>query len=172
MTAAESYFLQAEAYVSGIVIPGGSDDVTSFRNGVTASFNFLYTLPDLSVTGLPAADAARYMDVTNAGNYLADYSSASGNLEKLEAITTQKYIALNYIHSHEGWNEFRRTGYPKVAESGRTGTNTFASIVSNQTFRPDGLPTRVLYPTSEAQYNPANLPSGIDPFTNLIFWAK
>src|SRR5260221_117578 len=29
MTAAESYFLQAEAYVTGIVIPGGSDDVTS-----------------------------------------------------------------------------------------------------------------------------------------------
>ena len=172
MTAAESYFLQAEANVTGIIIPGGSDDVTSFRNGVTASFNFLYTLPDLSVSGSPVADAITYMDTTNVGNYLAHYQSASGNLQKLEAIITQKYIALNYIHSHEGWNEFRRTGYPRVAEGGRTATNTFASIVSNQTFRPDGLPTRVLYPTSEAQYNPANLPSGIDPFTKLIFWAK
>ncbi len=115
-----------------------------------------------------ATDASSYA-TSNAGNYLADYSSATTTAQKLEAIITQKYIALNFIHSHEGWNEYRRTGYPIV--TGATAKTTFASIKSQST-RPDKLPTRLLYPVSEARYNPANSPQDISSFTSVIFWAK
>ncbi|MBS1487290.1 MAG: SusD/RagB family nutrient-binding outer membrane lipoprotein [Bacteroidetes bacterium] len=171
-TAAESYFLQAEAALVGITIPGSPTDAASFANGITASFNYLYSLPNgTQAVGLNyAADAAAYI-TANAGNYLADYSSASTTAQKLEAIITQKYIALNFIHSHEGWNEYRRTTYPHVATVGPTARTSFASIKSQST-RPDKLPTRLLYPVTEARYNPENVPQNISPWTSLIFWAQ
>jgi len=89
--------------------------------------------------------------------------------KKLEAIITQKYIALNFIHSHEGWNEYRRTGYP--ISTGSSAVTSFASIKSQST-RTDKLPTRLLYPVTESRYNPANVPKEITPFTSTIFWAK
>jgi len=30
----------------------------------------------------------------------------------------------------------------------------------------------LLYPVTEARYNPANVPTGITPFASTIFWAK
>jgi hypothetical protein len=99
-----------------------------------------------------------------------NYSLATTPAQKLEAIITQKYIALNFIHGHEAWNEYRRTHYPTVVAGG-TATQTFASSVSEST-RADKLPTRIMYPTSEGSYNSENVPSGINPFTSLIFWAQ
>ena len=49
-------------------------------------------------------------------------------------------------------------------------TQSFASLLSQST-RPDQLPTRILYPASEYSYNAANVPTGISPYTSLIFWA-
>jgi hypothetical protein len=170
LTAAESYFLQAEAAVRSIAIPGSPSDATSFANGISASFQYLYSLPNGSqATGTDyAADAASYLS-NNSSSYLANYSSATTTAQKIEAIITQKYIALNFIHSHEGWNEYRRTGYPTV--SGTGAKTTFASIKSQST-RADKLPTRLLYPVTEARYNPANVPQNISPFTSLVFWAQ
>ena len=70
---------------------------------------------------------------------------------------------------HEAWNEYRRTGYPRVTGSGPT--QTMASNVSVST-RPDKMPTRVLYPTSEFNTNAENVPKDINKFSSLIFWAK
>ncbi len=168
LTAAESHFLQAEAMVAGIVIPGGGSAASHFDDGIAASFQYLYQLPDKTYAGNYAADAATYI-ADNNSSYLVNFSLASSADQKIEAIITQKYIALNYVNSQEGWNDYRRTGYPIV--SGTGATRTFASIVSQST-RPDRLPTRILYPSSEAQYNPANNPGGISPFTSTIFWAK
>ncbi len=167
-TLAESYFLQAEGALVGI--PVGTTDAVSFNNGIVASFKYLYALPNGSQTvgSDYAGDATDYLAI-NAGNYLADYSAAASNTEKWEAIITQKYIALNFIHSHEGWNEYRRTGFPVSA--GSAANTSFASIKSQAT-RPDKLPTRLLYPVTESRYNPANLPGDISPLTSLIFWAK
>ncbi len=167
-TAAESYFLQAEAAVIGLAIPGGAGPSASFNNGIVASFNYLYQMPNGTVVGDPAGDAATYI-ANNAGNYLVDFTAANTTDKQLEAIITQKYIALNFVESAEGWNEYRRTGYPKV--SGTSATTTFASIVSQST-RPDRLPARILYPSTETTYNPANVPQGIDVFNSTIFWAK
>jgi hypothetical protein len=175
MIAAESYFLQAEGVLKGMTIPAAGTAEELFEAGIEASFIYLYTLPDGTVvddseitTDGPVVAAANYQ-TANPGNRLVHYDLNTSDAQRLEAIITQKYIALNMVNSHEGWNEYRRTGYPTV--SGASATGTFASLAS-QSSRPDRLPSRILYPTSEIQYNPVNVPTGTSPFTSLIFWAK
>jgi hypothetical protein len=170
ITAAESYFLQAEAVVRGILTSGTAKDL--FEKGIKASFNYLYQLPTGAIaTGLnPDTDAAAYI-AANSTSPLVNFDLATSDPLKIEAIITQKYIALNMVNGDEAWNEYRRTHYPTIDNTvGASGTATFASLQSNST-RPDRLPTRLLYPSSEGAYNPANVPKNISPFTSLIFWA-
>ncbi|MES1216898.1 MAG: SusD/RagB family nutrient-binding outer membrane lipoprotein [Bacteroidota bacterium] len=167
ITAAESYFMQAEAAVRGITT---GDAAALFNSGIVASFHYLYELPDGTISGDPDADAATYM-TDNATSYLVNYTLAATPDQQLEAILTQKYIALNFVNSDQSWNDYRRTHYPViVSDPGATGVQTFASSVSEST-RPDHLPTRILYPASEGAYNSANVPKDISPYTSLIFWA-
>ncbi|MFT4093870.1 MAG: SusD/RagB family nutrient-binding outer membrane lipoprotein [Niabella sp.] len=170
LTAAESYFLQAEAQVRGII---SGDASTAFTNGIIASFHYLYELPDGTVSSDYdyEADAASYI-AANSTSYLADFSLATTTDEQIEAIITQKYIALNQINSYEGWNDYRRTGYP--LSSSTVANNPYGSMASTQSLstRSDKLPSRILYPASEYSYNGSNAPSGISPFTSLIFWAQ
>ncbi len=166
-TAAESYFLQAEAAVVGISTPVASPAQVLFEAGIEASFQYLYLLPDGTHSGDYVGDAADYIAANN--TKLVQFNLALSQADQIEAIITQKYIALNMVNSHEGWNEYRRTGYPTI--TGTAATTTFASIASQST-RPDKLPTRILYPTSETQFNPANVPQGVTSFNSTIFWAK
>jgi hypothetical protein len=168
ITAAESYFLQAEGVLAGITTGTVS---TLFNSGIAASFKYLYTLPSGTVSGSPATDVATYM-TDNATNYLVNFSLAATPAQQLEAIITQKWVALNFVNSDQSWNDYRRTAYPKlVSTPGATAIQTFASKVSEST-RPDKLPTRILYPPTEGSYNSANVPKGIVPFGSLIFWAQ
>jgi len=169
ITASESYFIQAEAALKGII--SSTTAAAAFSNGITASFKYLYTLPDGSVSGNPTADAATYL-TDNPSSYLVNYGLATSDAQRLEAIITQKWVALNFVNSDQSWNDYRRTLYPKLVNTpGATALQTFASRVSEST-RPDKLPTRVLYPASEGSYNTANVPKGISPFSSLIFWAQ
>lgn len=168
ITAAESYFLQAEAALNGIIT--GQVD-TLFYKGMAASFNYVYMLPTKTVSGNPANDVLNYR-VTNNTSPLVNFALATTNAQKLEAIITQKYIALNMITSDQAWDDYRRTQYPTIISTpNATGTQTFASILSLAT-RPDHLPSRLAYPTSEVAYNTANMPKNISVYTSLIFWAK
>lgn len=170
MLAAESYFLQAEANMLGIV---SGDPKTSFVNGMKASFAYLYKLPDGSTkAGYSAADSVNAYIADNITSPLVNFDLATTNAQKLEAIITQKYIALNFINSHESWNEYRRTKFP--VSTGVTTGNAYGSMASTQSAstRPDKLPTRLQYPTSEYTYNPNNVPTNINSFGSLIFWAQ
>ena len=167
MLAAESYFLQAEAALEGIPGVTGTQKAL-FESGIHASFKYLYKLPDNTTSGDPDADANAYIASNN--TYLTQYDLATSDAQRLEAIITQKWLAVNMINSQEGYNEYRRTGYPKV--SGSLPNSTFASAESLINSRPDKLPTRILYPTSEIQYNGANVPPGVTSTSNTIFWAK
>jgi hypothetical protein len=166
ITAAESYFLQSEAALRGIIT---GDAKALFNSGINASFKYTYTLPDGTASGDPVTDAASYK-TNNASSYLVNFDLATTIAQKTEAIITQKYIALNYVNSEEAWNEYRRTTYPKNT-LGTSGIASFTSIVSEST-RPDKLPTRIIYPSSEGSYNSANVPKNITPFKDLIFWAQ
>lgn len=174
---AESDFLQAEAVVRGII---SGNDATLFNNGITASFRYLYKTPANSVSSGkdPVTDAATYA-TANSSSYLVNYSLATSTAQKIEAIITQKYIALNFIHGAEAWSEYRRTGYPVTSTSKPTNTssgssNPYGSFASTQSqaTRPDRLPTRLPYPATEASTNPTNVPQNISVYTSQIFWAK
>lgn len=168
ITAAESYFLQAEGVVRGM-IEGDAKEL--FEAGILASYDYLYQLPDGSHDGDYVADFETYM-ADNAGSRLVNFDLATTLEQKIEAIITQKYIALNFVNSEEAWNEYRRTLYPTLLNSpAATGQQTFASKVSEST-RPDRLPARILYPSTEGSYNSANVPRDITPFNSTIFWAK
>ena len=169
ITASESYFIQAEAALYGII--SSITAQAAFDNGINHSFNYLYSLPNKSVVGNPSALAATYK-VDNASSHLVNFNLALTTEQKLEAIITQKWIALNMVNCDQSWNDYRRTLYPKLNNAaGATKYETFASLKSEST-RPDKLPTRILYPSSEGTYNPTNVPKGLSPFTSLIFWAK
>lgn len=167
MLAAESYLLQAEAYMKGYL---SGDDMAAFEMGVTASFRYLYEDINGSTSEEwdPATDVALYKE-DNPDNYLVNYSLASSPEEKLEAIITQKYIALNLVGAHETWADFRRTGYPAIVNGSTNPELSFASILSSST-RADRLPVRYLYASSEFQLNPENVPTGVNQFTSTIFW--
>lgn len=118
MTAAEGYFLRAEAALRGWNMGGTAR--AFYEAGIRASF---------SENGVSGEDAyiantslipTRYVDRTNGGNA----ANAPSNITiawddeadfetHLERIITQKWIAM-YPDGCEGWAEFRRTGYPHL----------------------------------------------------------
>jgi hypothetical protein len=167
MLASESYLLQAEAYMKGYL---NGDDAAAFENGVKASFRYLYE----DISGATSEDWDQDVDYPlylddNPNNPLVIYSLATTNVQKLEAIVTQKYIALNMINGQEVWSEFRRTTFPKIANGSINPERTFASILSTSS-RADKLPVRYLYASTEFQLNPENVPTGKNQFTDTIFW--
>jgi hypothetical protein len=166
ITAAEVYFLLAEAALNGHVLDG--DAKSNFEKGIEASFAYLALKG--TVTALPdvSADVAAYKEA-NSSSYLVNYDLATTNAQRLEAIITQKYIALNIINSNEAWNEFRRTAYPRI--SGTDPVNSFVSIQSASTHH-DKLPVRLVYPQTEINLNGDNVPVKRNPYSDLIFWDK
>jgi hypothetical protein len=168
MLEAEAKFLLAEAQLKGFVAGGLLAAETSYYSGIESSFNYLYKDVNNALVGNPVNDAATYR-TQNAGNDLVDFSAATTLAQQMEAIITQKYIALNFIHGHEAWNEFRRTGYPAIVPGSADPALTFASILSTSP-RPDRLPVRVLYAATEYQLNESNVPNDVNQFTDLIFW--
>jgi hypothetical protein len=165
MLAAEGHFLQAEAYLKGYLT---GDFEASYNDGIRASFTYLYkeVNGEVSATKDVDADVAAYF-AENPTNRLVDITLASGVSQQLEAIITQKYIALNFINCDEGWNEFRRTGFPVTVPLGAPELD-IASTKSNST-RTDRMISRVKYPSSEQAYNSANY-TDINQFADLIFW--
>ncbi|GCC52515.1 SusD/RagB family nutrient-binding outer membrane lipoprotein [Chryseotalea sanaruensis] len=165
MLRAEAQFLLAEAQLRGLL---AGTAATTFRAGLDASFTYLYKNISGTVVGNPVNDVTAYIS-DNSGNYLVDFAAATSDEERLEAIITQKYIALNFVHGHEAWSEFRRTTYPAIVNGSSDPVETFASIVSTSS-RPDRLPVRVLYPATEYQLNPSTIPADINQFNSRVFW--
>lgn len=167
--AAEIRFLLAEAALKGHTLNGSA--ATNFRAGIEESFRYLNKQG--STNAVPSGvnivtDVDAYI-TANTNNYLANFAQATTNEQKLEAIITQKYIALNYIHSHESWNEYRRTSYPRNNLAvGAPAAETFVSIAS-QVPTAERMPVRLLYPQSEINLN-GNVPKDVSPFTSKIFW--
>lgn len=144
MTAAESYFLQAEAAHLGFLTSVGTAEAL-FKNGITASFNLL------------GASMGTYL-TTSDDNDLIGWNSTT---DKLELIINQKWLALNSINGLETWIEYNRTGYP-------------ANMPFPQQSPSGPRPVRLLYPTSEYTGNSANVSAFgqtvQSAFNDNIFW--
>lgn len=168
MLANESYLLQAEAVVRGLMT---GDAAALFKSGIQASFRYLYKGADGAVaTGRNEATATDAYIATNNNSPLVNFSLATDNNKKIEAIVTQKYIAHNFIGGHIAWADFRRTGYPAIVANGSS-TQTFVSPKSNLNTA-DRLPGRILYPTLEYTLNADNVPKGISVGGSYVFWDR
>lgn len=157
MSAAESFFLQAEAVQRGLLTSDLSAQAL-YEAGVAQSFALLSSMADYTAL----ASAWKSLDVDteldlylNSGLNNVDWTSSAS---KLDAIRTQKWIALAGIGGFEAWTEYRRTGVPIIPLSTR-------AIGAQQ-------PVRLLYPLSEYSNNAdnTNKQGTINQFTSKIFW--
>ena len=117
MTAAEVYFLRAEAALRGW---DSGDPQTYYETGIASSFEYRGVSGAAAYIADNTSTPMDYEDPVNASNSHAAMSnvtiawdnSASDEV-KLEKIITQKWIAM-FPQGEEAWAEFRRTGYPKI----------------------------------------------------------
>jgi len=138
---AENDFNLAELALAGYTV--GFSPEFLYNAGVQASFDYL-----------GAGDASAYLGI-NVQNI--SYAASAGN--ELEAIITQKWIAMNGITAEQSWFDYSRTGFP---------LNLPVSALASTTDRP----VRLYYPTSEITGNAENLPAQPNAFTSKIFWAN
>lgn len=120
MTAAEVYFLRAEAALRGWNNAGGTAQ-SLYEKGVETSFTQWGVTSGLSTyLNDNTSKAADYEDPTNKDNNAKSpsaltikWNEGATNEEKLERIITQKWLAI-FPEGQEAWSEFRRTGYPRL----------------------------------------------------------
>ena len=191
--AAETFFLKAEAALRGWV-PG--DAGALYEQGIRASMQqHRVEIGDyLSVTENPQS----YADVItalhnfniasaeNGGDVTVSWEKAITGEQKLEAVITQKWLAL-YPAGSEAWCDFRRTGYPRIIpavsdlSSASAGGSVQNPVMINPA-TPEGavrMVRRLPYPNSEYKGNPANVQNAVNKFlggkdelsTNL-WWSK
>ncbi|UTX46691.1 SusD/RagB family nutrient-binding outer membrane lipoprotein [Chryseobacterium sp. MA9] len=146
MTRAESKFLQAEA---ALRYPGlFSNAAGNFSAAITASYTYF-----------GASGSAAYL---TAIQNVAGLGWAGTDANKLEAIMTQKWIALTGVNPEQSFFDYTRTGFP---------VTPLATIASNP------KPNRLIYPLSEYIGNASNVPaiSNADVFSKnqyTPFWAR
>jgi len=137
-TAAETYFLMAEAALRGWT--GAGDAKTDYETGVKLSF------ADWGAGGVDAylADATstpiNYIDPKDARNNFTSRSTvtvawneADSPELKLEKIITQKWIN-TFTNSMEAWVDMRRTGYPKLPYNSKNDSNDTWGIIGATDF--------------------------------------
>lgn len=146
MLAAESYFLQAEAVARGYM--SGSAQFL-FNDGINASFAFYTRSWGTYVAPALSASASTYISATNARNGLG----WGGSANKINAIITQKYLALAQWNGIEQYLDHMRTGFPVLP----------FPVGAEKPNRPN----RLIYPPSEYSSNSQNVPnvSNDDIFT-------
>lgn len=141
---AESYFNQAEAANKGYITVADEGQVL-YESGITSSFEYL---------GLSATDAQDYY------TQILDLVGWTSSSNKLQAIITQKWLAVNGITAEQSWFDYSRTGYPAGLP------------ISLLASTPD-RPVRLFYVASELSSNGANVPKPQpNAFTAKIFWGN
>jgi hypothetical protein len=159
LSAAESFFLQAEVAARGLAATSATD-AAYFYEGIRASFLFFDNamLVEKGVTGTVAYTTYINGDISLgiAPGYWTNYPTTGTVAQKLRYIITQKWFAMSGIQGFESWTEWRRTGYPDFL------VYPASSVISP--YRPQ----RFLYPSTEALSN-SNFP-GLVPLTTNVWW--
>ncbi|MCD0457655.1 SusD/RagB family nutrient-binding outer membrane lipoprotein [Chryseobacterium sp. LC2016-27] len=132
-SAAESNLLQAEAALRWPAIFGSISASDKFNEAIRANGVWL---------GASAAQISTY--ITSA-NTRVGLGWTGTDAQKIEAIMTQKWIALTNINPTEMFIEYNRTGYP------------FTPMATTAQF--PNKPYRLVYPNSEYAANSANVPN-------------
>ena len=142
-------FILAESVLTlpGVTVPGETAQ-SLFQAGIRAS---------MLKTGLSAAEVTAYFTANPQIVTLA----ATRPLEyQRNQIITQKWIAMTG-NGYEAYNDYRRTGYPKLA------------LVTNPSSEsPTSIPVRLFYPNSEISANAKNIPTPQPATTVKVWWAE
>jgi hypothetical protein len=184
ISAAESFFLQAEARFRGWITSGSSAQTLN-ENGIKESFTFL-GVPNpttTSFTGYMTYNAG-FPDVDYTAGPIAGGAPGGG----LYTILSCKWFAMNGINTLETWCDWRRVPYSDVATKVLS-TNTAAPTtnfvygdgagyspgpfrsVAPQITPADNIPVRYLYPQAEYNYNTANVAAeGTITRYSKVFW--
>lgn len=154
MSAAESYFLQAEANAR---YGGGTSAQSLYESGVSAAFN-QWDNDDEDL------DASSFL--TGA------YAYPNGTTqENIEAIIVQKWVSLFPGNGFEGFIEQNRTGYPSISPVAQDDLSyvpgEFAYSVEGKTG--GDFPKRFEYPLQESQRN-TNAPDTVIDITVPVWY--
>ncbi|MDR2423597.1 MAG: SusD/RagB family nutrient-binding outer membrane lipoprotein [Prevotellaceae bacterium] len=177
ISAAEMWFIRAEAILNGWAAGGENGAKAAFKEGINQSIKFYFKYHKSKSEG----DDSKGDNGTNKrgwvinpdepkDEWISDYAedrwqsavnSQHPYENKLDAIITQKYINFNFMYIREAWNDIRRTGYPKI----------HLPQVTDQTV--PNVPVRLRYPAAERDFN-KNFPEvkDQDNYTTKMFWAK
>jgi hypothetical protein len=178
-TGTESLFLQAEAIHRGFLTGNAR---TTMNAAITESFSFL------GATGASTyiANNATYPDVDYNGASQGAGLPAGG----LFTIISQKWFALNAIAPYEVYADYRRVnmrnkagaavdhfiyaqggGFVVSASSGYPSTTVGPPISVAPSNTTTQIPSRLLYPQSEYNYNPTNVGlEGTISKNGKVFW--
>ncbi|HYC39258.1 MAG TPA: SusD/RagB family nutrient-binding outer membrane lipoprotein, partial [Chitinophagaceae bacterium] len=163
MTAAEAYFLKAEAAQRyGISAWGGgqvSNAQQSYEAGVRWAFRLAAATHTSTATATDAQADAAANSYLASGTVNADWAASP---DKIKAILVQKWTALTNIDGSEAWAEYRKSNTP--TDPGAA-PYSVKSCVSGST--PE--PVRLYYPLREENVNQANVQQP-NVFTQRIFW--
>jgi hypothetical protein len=158
---AEQQLILAEAAVLGW-IPGNAQDY--YESGVKAALGNYLSVDASYAHGNPITTS--YIDNYFDGNA----AFASDETDQLHQIWLQRYLLQFLQDPISAYFLERRTGYPQIPINPATSLN-----INN----PDALPVRWLYPSSELNYNKANLVDalnrqygGVDDINNKMWLLK
>ncbi|GET46098.1 SusD/RagB family nutrient-binding outer membrane lipoprotein [Capnocytophaga felis] len=183
-SAAEVAFLRAEGALKNWNMGGAAKEL--YKQGIKLSFE-----------QWGAGDATAYLTNSNQRGAFSDEkesgyddrsfsSSISVNWEdtatdeqKLAKIITQKWIAMFPYGSHEGWAEWRRTGYPNLLPSVENKSGGSVKNISQQNGKDMGGMRRLPFSTKEYEgsnlkniQEAVNLLGGADNGATDLWWAK
>ncbi|MGN6179575.1 MAG: SusD/RagB family nutrient-binding outer membrane lipoprotein [Mucilaginibacter sp.] len=170
MTAAEVWFLKAEAALRG----WSTDNVqTDYETGVATSMtqwgaSIGNYLSDATSTEANFTDPLNSSNNINAlSNITIKWDNSATQEQKLERIITQKWLAI-FPDGQEAWADYRRTGYPKLFP---VANNFSGGLINTQT-----QIRRLPYPASEYTSNNAavthavTLLGGADNGNTRLWW--
>lgn len=157
MTAAEVYFLRAEAVYRGWSNAGGSMQQL-YEQGITTSMAQWKVVPggylnNDSSRPAPSIDPKKPGDIiANPSKITIKWDDTAQDSVKLERILTQKWLAM-FPEGQEAWTEFRRTSFPRLFLV--IHNNSGGSISTSVQIR------RLPYPQNEYNTNPATVAKGV-----------
>ena len=167
ISAAEVYFLLAEAYNEGYgVSKSEANAKTNFKKGLEYSIKQYYAQNMTSVVGHGATGYKASAVPSDAE--IDTYSEAVWNhySNKLEAIMTMKWTHFGIMQANQAFTDIRRTGYPKLTWPVDNTVSVYQRVVQ-----------RVVYPVLEVNSNndsykaAAALTDNDSPY-KVLFWAK
>ncbi|MBT2621702.1 MULTISPECIES: SusD/RagB family nutrient-binding outer membrane lipoprotein [Chryseobacterium] len=177
-TAAETWFLKAEAALRGYAGAGGIQ--ADYETGVQQSFGEWGKSASVAAyLANNTATEAPYVDPKNTANNIGlghpelstitiAWNNADSNERKLERIITQKWLSL-YPNGPEAWAEQRRTGYPilfKVRQNDSGGLISTDAMIRRIPFTVDTKNSLFNYPQA-LQYL-----GGADTGGTKLWWDK